>query len=786
MLGSEQNPMLARQEQTGSTLPAVTMPMAPSRFDSESEDEKFNPINILFRAMQYRKLIAILMVLGVAAGILLTALQVPRYRAVTKLEVLPQAAKVVEDLQVIKESNDTRTMMTARERLLSRAVAQRVVFDLGLADNNEFLASQSSWRIGNLVNRAFRLSDTGATKRMSFEQREALAIGLVLRELTVRPIPQTNILEISVTTPIGALSSKIADQFARSYIDQRVDQAGQTANTTRTFIEEQVGVVKQRLQSSEEDLVKYARDHELTITGENGNLGLSNISTLNASLAAVEKERHDYDTLVKFVDQGRGGDLPQVVDSEAIRNARGKLSDLKAEYQEKLTTLKPAYPEMRQLQTKISELEKQTLRTIGVITESIRLKRSELVSRETDMQKRLRDLEKEQADYQDKNIQYTILKREVDSNRSQYQSLIQKLNDIGVGSEIKSPSAAIVDTAAQAGLASPIMWLNMVMTTVLAALVAAIAVYVLELLSNKFSTPDQIEKELRLAVLGVAPKLDSTDLREALEDHSSSVSEAYRSLRTSLQFTGREGMPRTLLVTSSEPSEGKSTTTYKLALDMGLLGLKVLVIDADLRRPNMHRLFGTDHAIGLSNLLTNSNPSASMHDFFRPTKYPNVNFLTSGILPPNAPDLLSSPHMAMLLKSCSERYDVIILDSPPVIGLADAPVISRLVETTLLVVSADQVTRKSARNAVRRIKTAGGVMAGAVLTKFAVDRFDYNNAYRYMSYGYYNYGEPQKGLEGPRNESGKGEKTLVRPMARLAGRVRRVANRITDRYKSVS
>jgi capsular exopolysaccharide synthesis family protein len=357
-------------------------------------------------------------------------------------------------------------------------------------------------------------------------------------------------------------------------------------------------------------------------------------------------------------------------------------------------------------------------------------------------------LEAKQAEFRDKNIQYSIRKREVDSNRAQYESLITKLNEVGVGSELKSANASVVDAAIRPNAPySPRLSVMVLIALAIAASAAAASIYILELLNNTFMVPDQIESDLKLPVLGIIPKVEENEIAEAFKDTKSSLSEAYRSLRTSLQFAGLENAIRTIVVTSSMPSEGKSTTAYRLAHDFAALGRKVLVIDADLRRPRLHRVFNTDNAIGLSNLLSNVVRQGDVVSIFRRTQDPNVTFLSAGTIPPNPADLLTSQKMAMTLHYCAKKYDIVIVDSPPVMGLSDAPILSRQADATLMVVSSKQVTRKAAKGALARLKAAGGNVVGAAMTKFAVNQLDYNYAYRYMQYNYYTYESSQPRIE---------------------------------------
>src|SRR5690606_16666204 len=202
---------------------------------------------------------------------------------------------------------------------------------------------------------------------------------------------------------------------------------------------------------------------------------------------------------------------------------------------------------------------------------------------------------------------------------------------------------------------SPRLSINLAIALVAFAGLGAAIIYLLELMNNTFVNPDQVERELGIPVLGILPKIEEEDLAESLTDPKSGLSEAYRSLRTSIQFSGTEGLPKTLMVSSSEPNEAKSTTVRKLATDFGALGTRVLVVDADMRKPTMHRQFGVDNTLGLSNLLTNSVGRDDLPGTIKKTKEDNVWVITSGTLPPNPADLLSSTKMALLVQYMSAR-----------------------------------------------------------------------------------------------------------------------------------
>lgn len=751
------------------------------------DQDGFSPLRLFAYIVQYRWLIVIFVAAGLVSGLVATAMQTRKYQATAQLEVLVPSARVFQDLEVMSEAGDMRAFQTAREKLRSRSLAQRVVFQLGLTEKPEFLFPVPDFSVANIFYRAFGIGMRGSIDDLTPEQRELIAVARVMNGLSVSLVPNTSLLSISFHDQVPATAAAVANQAAQSFIDQRVDQTGETSDLARRFIQDQVAQVKERLQTSEQELVDYARNQGITTTGEERSLISANIESLNSALAAAIQERLDYGRLVAQLNAGRGPSMSQVLENEGLAGLRGKITELSGEYQQKLALFKPGFPEMQQLQAQMRELRKLHADGVNTIIESIRLKYRETVQKEADLRQKMREMETQQVSFNDKNIKYTILKREVDSSRTLYDGLIAKLNDVGVSSELRTQSAAIADFAVTPTVPySPRLSLNMALALGLAIALSAAIIYLRELMNNTFTTTEQIERELGLAVLGILPLVDERTVTNVLAEQRSGLSEAYRSLRTSLQFSGADGTPRTLLVTSSEPSEGKSTTAFKLGQDFGVLGARVLVIDADLRKPNLHRLFGLDNTIGLSNLLTNTVRREDLAEIFRPTRHPNVRVLTSGTVPPNPADLLSSPRMAMILNRLGKRFDLIVLDGPPIVGLSDAPTLSRLAEGTLMVVSTKQVTRKSARTAMKRLRAAGAIVVGAAMSRFSVEKYGYMYAQAYMNDQYYTYGDSSPKLEGTSDDSARPVRGQRDRIGHLVHRLRAHIDRLVDRVKPLS
>jgi len=710
----------------------------------------FDPLKLMWYVVHYRWLLAAFLLAGLVIGFGFSKLQVPLYRSTVILEHLTSSAKVFREFEVTSESrlHQRVALETTLNKLKSRNLARRVVYKLNLSEKPAFYLDRSNFSPIRILKRAFGLKNNFSNKNLNAEQREIRAIRTLRKGLTVILIRKTALISIVFSHPEKKFTDVVANEVVSSFITLNLDQSTETSDQVRIFIREQVEQSKQKLQISEVLLNDYAKLQGITITGDDSSLISSSLVTINNALSEAVQQKLESERLLSQINAGNATSLPSVLSSEAILATKTKIAELRATYQEKLGTLKPGFPEMKRLQAQINELRRQIGQEVRVISNSIKIKYEQSVQKENDLKTELSKLEIEQLNFQEKNIQYTILKREVDSNRTQYDSLIKKLNEVGVGSEIRDKKAAVVDPALRPERPySPRLFLNLLASLGIFALLAAAVIYIIELLNNTFSTPDQVENELKLPILGIIPYLEESEIDQALGDERSAISEAYRSLRTSIQFTGTDGYVKSLMVTSAEPSEGKSTTVFKLAHDFATLGLSVLVIDGDMRKPKIHRLFGTDNAIGLSNLLTNVVKKGDVLDIFKKTSHPNITLLTAGTVPPNPADLLSSQKMGMTISLCSKKYDMVIIDSPPVMGLSDAPIIARNTESALFVVATKGSTRKSIQNAIRRLKAGGANVIGVVMSRFSIDKLDYNYAYRYMQYDYYSSEEEKPRLE---------------------------------------
>ena len=389
----------------------------------------------------------------------------------------------------------------------------------------------------------------------------------------------------------------------------------------------------------------------------------------------------------------------------------------------------------------MDELDNQISRETSGVRASVKAEYDAAASQEGMLKAQIAQLRNEALSVDSRSIQYNILKREADTNRQLYDSLLQRYKEIGVAGDVRANNISIIDRAQGAGRIKPSLRRNLMIGLLAGLLLGVLLAFVLEFLDDTLKTPEDIEQKLKLAVLGVIPKLGPKEsMALAAADPQSAFSEAYRSVRTALQFATDHGVPRTLLVTSSGPGEGKSTTAHTLARNYTQLGKRVLLIEADLRNPSLKRSMRLDASdLGLSNLLAGA---CTLSEATLDTDDPRLKVILAGPLPPNPAELLSGSKLVSALTVATETYDQVILDGPPTLGLADALILANAVDGTMLVVTSGKTKISTAQASVKRLASARARIVGALLAKYDARTAGYG--YRYESY--YGYGnQPRLG-----------------------------------------
>jgi polysaccharide biosynthesis transport protein len=729
---------------TASGLVVPSSPLLPVRNDPyaqigsyggapDNDGERGFNLSDYWRIVNKRRWL-ILSVIGLALvlGGLRTLMMTPMYTATVRLQIDRNVNKVVESGNIAPtESNDFEFLKTQFELLQSRSISERVVSSLRLASDADFLKPQDFSIIQTLLGLVRDRSSEPVTQA-SQERKAAL---VVFENRAVRPVPGSRLVDVTYTDPAPDRARRVAMAIADAYIASNIDKRFEANSYAKTFLEDQSKQLKIRLEESEKALLDFAQREQIVVVTEKSSNAENNLASANAALGVLISERIKNEQLWRQVEQSSAINLPQLLTNTVIDGLRGRRNALNSEYQEKLETFKPEYPAMLQIKNKINEIDRQLTAEVLTIKASYKAAFEAAGQQETEMKARIDALKAEVLDLQQRGIQYNILKREVDTNRTLYESLLQRFKQVDIASGVGANNIFIVDKAEAPRTPSSPHLLRALLVALGLGLAAGLALaFILEKLDDTVSSTEDLERIGGLATLGIIPKVpDGRTIEAEIDDPRSMTSEAYRSLCTALQFSTDSGLPRALFVTSATPSEGKSSTAIAIARHFSNLGLRVLLVDADLRKPSLHHKLQTENGTGLSNYLTGA---CTPQEAMKATSNPNLSIITSGPLPPNSGELLAGARMASLLAFGSETFNLLVIDGPPVMGLADAPLLAGSGLATIFIVGAGQARTRSIRDALRRVQFSRGVVLGAVLTKFDSKAAGYGYGYGDSGYTY--------------------------------------------------
>lgn len=718
-----------------------------SKMDVVSGAVDFRPESMGRRAamlMQYlsiakrRKWIIVGAVAGaVLIGLLITLLMTPLYTASATLEIQRESRNFinVEGAQPEETSPvDLEFYQTQYGLLRARSLAERVAADLRAFDDPRFFEmfgrdQADTWfKDGK--------PDTTASTR---EERIRKAGDILLENLEVAPERLSRLVTVRFTSPDAAFSEKVVDAWTSHFIETTLERRFEATSYARKFLEQRLTQLRDRIDESERRLVSYAARQGIVNlpastpstdgqpTGERS-LVADDLVALNGELAAATADRVRAQSRLSS-----GGVVTETLENPAIAALRERRAELAADYAKMMVQFEPDYPPARALQTQIQQLD----RSIGLeenrVQNTLRETYKASIAREENLTGKVNELKSGMLDLRRRSIQYNIFKRDVDTNRQLYDALLQRYKEIGVAGGVGINNISVVDEAQLPQRpSSPKFLLNMALALLSGLVVGVSAALALEQIDQGIKDPSEVEENLRIPLLGTIPKISNDDPLQALQDRKSPASEAYMSLQTTLAFSTDHGVPRTLAVTSTRASEGKSTTSYALARSLARSGRRTLLVDADMRSPSVHGLLQLDNSHGLSTYLAGSDNLTAL---VKESPHENLFMLSAGPRPPSAAELLSSDRVGRLISELQGTFDYVVFDAPPVMGLADAPLIASKVEATIFVVESHGTHSSMAEVAIGRLRMAQAQIVGAVLTKFDSKRAHYGYGYDY-GYGY--------------------------------------------------
>lgn len=566
---------------------------------------------------------------------------------------------------------------------------------------------------------------------------QSARIAQLLGGLRIVPVKNTRIVEIRYVSTDPVFAAAAANAVAAAYIQQNMEFKFLASKEAGDFLSERLAEQRKAVEASESAVQDFKeRNGAVSIDDGNSSIAIQRLTDLNGALIKAKTERINKEALynqLKSVQASGGLDtFPAVLSNEYIQGLKGNLAELQRQQAQLADRYGDKHSEMIKVRTAIQTAEAKLNGEIGKIVQSVNNEYRAALAQEQSLQGALNAQRNEALGQGKVGVAYSVLQREADSNRQIYESLLQRTKETGISGERRSTNVRVVDRAqVPGGPYSPNVRGDMTFAFV-AGLVFAIALaFGFEYLDNRIKTPQELKATLAIPFLGMVPSLAHDKHSQANPLLNNGVpqnfAEAFKTVRTNVLFSSAQEGMRSLVITSAGPGEGKSLVASNLAIAMAQASQRVLLIDADMRRPRVHEIFGGDQEPGLSNVLAGN---AKTSEAIRKSTIPGLWLMHAGHIPPNPAELLASRRYSDFMTSLGAHFDWVLLDTPPVMVVADSSIVANQASGVLFVVGADSTSRQAARTAVEQLDGASAHMIGAVLNKVDLVR----NPYYYSSY----------------------------------------------------
>ncbi len=671
-------------------------------------------------------------------GIAITLTTTPQYQAVTVIEISREASQIVDikGVEPREGSFDQEFYETQYGLLKSRSLAEDVARTLRLDSDAAFF-------------QMYRVKTTTPEGRPVDPARKIEAAAQILiSNLEIKPARLSRLVEIRFSAPDPLFAQRVTNTWASQFVKSNLERRFNATSYARDFLEKRLVQTRAKLEQSERDLVTYAgREGIVNIGGEtrssNGesqpaaqSLAAQEITSINQELARATSERIIAEQ--QYRQAQSGGDVQQETTSATIGALRARRSEVASDLAKLTAQFEPSYPPAAALRAQLEDIDRSLARETGRVRGAMGSTYREALGREQQLQARVAQLKGSMLDLRRRSIQYNIIQRDVDTSRALYEGLLQRYKEVGIAGGVGTNNVSIVDRAkAPTAPYRPRPFVNLTLALLAGLVLGAALALLLEQIDEGFASPDAVEPRLGVPVLGASPMTAELGLDE-LEDPKSYVSEAYSTVRTSLSFSTNAGVPRTLAVTSTRPAEGKTTSALAIALALARVGKRVLLIDADMRSPSVHYLLELNNKRGFSSILAGDH---SLGEIIQ--KCGALSVIAAGPNPPNPAELLSGPELTAFIDAALLDFDHVLFDCPPVMGLADAPLIANRVNGVVFIIESRRTRARFAGAALERLRQAHAHILGAVLTKYDPKQNSLGYAYgSHYGYGYgYDYGK---------------------------------------------
>lgn len=699
-------------------------------------------------------------VIGTVMAALVLFQLTPKYTSMATVMIDPRENQVLDVQSVLSGlPADQETIESEIEVLLSRRLAERVIRKLALYRSPEFNArlrpASGAQKIMRRLNPKSLVPDSvlewlslssagpGLIEEQLLEKERIGIIDTHLDKLDVKRVGRSRVISISVTLANPALAASVANAVADLYIVEQLEAKFEATRRATEWLNERLAGLRGAVQKSEQAVERYRRTSGL-VEGKGVTFASQQATELNSQLILSRSKRAEAEARLTQVERLVGNSssvdsVAEVLASPLIQQLRGQEADIQRKAAELSQEYGEKHPRMINIRAEVVDLRRKIGAEVNKIVQGLRNEVAVARARENELAGNMRGLESRVAGLNQRQVQLRALEREAMANRTLYETFLNRFKETNEQQEFQRPDARIISSADTPNAPSaPKLKLLLVIAFTLSAGAGLALVFILESLDKGFRSMDDIEAGTGVPAIGLVPTLSGLAAMGKepqaliLEKPNSAFAESVRALHASILLSNVDKPPQTVLMTSSLPSEGKTSLALSLARLVARTGSKrVIILDGDLRRPMVHRHLGMDIGPGLVQLMAEE---ASLEDTLRRDEASGAYVLTAGGTPANPTDIITSDHFAQLLNSLKTTFDLIVIDSSPVLAVSDSRILSRMADKTIFAVRWAETRREVVRLGLKQILEAGGDLAGVVLSMVNVKK---HARYGYSDSGYY-------------------------------------------------
>ncbi len=701
------------------------------------------------------------LVLVVAIVAVVTYRAEPIYEASVQILIEPENRNVVLFKEVIEQDDADKDYQQTQHRILqSRSLARRTVDKLQLWSNPELgyaapgEAETTGWRGAWLKARAYAARVSGgvippppapSTPSDGETGNEARTIDAFVSRLTVVPVRNSRLVDVRMRSRDPQLAADMANALAQNYIDQNMETKLGVSKQASDWLAEQLETQRKQVEATEVALQRYRERNDALSLDEPNNIVLQKLTALNTAVTQAKTARIEKEAVFRHAQSVKSdptalNSVATILTNAYIQQLRADVADLQRQQMQQAERLGERHPDMVRMKSTLQMAEQKLRAEVDRVLLSLQSQYEAALEQEKSLVGALEAQKNEALALNRKAIDYGALQREAISARQIFETLLQRTRETGISGELKSNNIQIIDPA---DIPRAPVWpqkrRNLLLALLGGAVFAVVLAFFVDYLDNRIKSPDEIRSALGLPLIGLVPMVSA----KSLNGHSllinngvpAKFAEAVRAVRTKVLLSVDDG-PRALVVTSTGPKEGKTVVATNLAVALAQAGQRVILVDADLRRPRVHEIFDQPQAPGMTDLLAGK---VTGMQSFRQTSVPGLWLLPAGVTTANPADLLGSPRFRESLQMMMRHFDWVIIDSPPVLAVTDAAVIAHQSSGVLFVVGADRTSRHAAQAALEQLEAARAPFLGGVLNSVDLDRHAYYFAkyYRHEYSAYY-------------------------------------------------